>query len=51
MVFMTYAFLELFSVSTRKTLKLKTIGDTIVYFRQQYMADVARFAYTCAING
>jgi hypothetical protein len=51
MVFMAYTFLELFRVSTRKTLKLRTIGDTIVYFRTQYMIDVAKFAYTCAING
>jgi hypothetical protein len=51
MVFMACTFLELFRVSTRKKLNLKTIGDTIAYFRTKYMVDVAKFAYTCAVNG
>lgn len=51
MVFMAYTFLELHRVSNRKTLKLKTIGDTIVYFRNLYMVDIAKYAYSCAVNG
>ena len=51
MVFMAYTFLEIFRVSTRKTLKLRTIGDTIGYFRQQYLVDVAKFACYCAVKG
>jgi hypothetical protein len=51
MVFMTYTFLELFRVSNGRTLKLKNIGDTIGYFRQQYMVQVAKFAYSCAAEG
>lgn len=27
------------------------IRDTIVYFRGQYMVYVAKFAYTCAVEG
>ncbi|GAE87033.1 hypothetical protein JCM21531_374 [Acetivibrio straminisolvens JCM 21531] len=45
---MTYAFLELFKVSKRRTLKFETIGDTIEYFRKQYMVCIAKFAYSCA---
>lgn len=51
MVFMTYTFLELFRVSKGKNLKLKTIGDTVGYFRQQYMVEIAKFAYSCAAEG
>lgn len=51
MVFMTYTFLELFRVSKRRTLKLETIGDTIGYFRKQYMVCIAKFAYSCAEKG
>jgi hypothetical protein len=51
MVFMTYTFLEFFRASKGKTLGLKTIGDTIVYFRQQYMVEVVKTAYSCAAKG
>lgn len=51
MVFMTYTFLELFRVSKKRTLKLETIGDTIGYFRKQYMVCIAKFAYSCAEKG
>ena len=51
MVFMTYTFLELFRVSNRKTLKLQNLGDTIGYFRKQYLVCIAKFAYSCAENG
>jgi len=51
MVFMAYTFLEIFRVSTMKMLKLKTIGDTIGYFRQQYLVDVDKFAYSCTVKG
>ncbi len=48
---MTYTFLELFRVSNGNLLKLKTLGDTIGYFRQQYMVEIAKFAYSCAVEG
>jgi hypothetical protein len=48
MVFMTYTFLELFRVSSKKALKLRNLGDTIGYFRKQYLVSIAKFAYTCA---
>ncbi len=48
---MTYTFLELFRVSKKRTLKLETIGDTIGYFRKQYMVCIAKFAYSCAEKG
>lgn len=48
---MTYTFLELFRVSNGKILKLKTIGDTVGYFRQQYMVEIVKFAYSCAAEG
>lgn len=51
MVFMTYTFLELFRVSNKKSLKLDTIGDTVGYFRKQYMVSIAKYAYTCATKG
>jgi hypothetical protein len=51
MVFMTYTFLELFRVSNKKSLKLQNLGDTIGYFRKQYLVSIAKFAYTCAVNG
>jgi len=51
MVFMTYTFLELFRVSKKRSLKLETIGDTIGYFRKQYMVCIAKFAYSCAEKG
>ncbi|WP_265446776.1 transposase, partial [Acetivibrio straminisolvens] len=51
MVFMTYTFLELFRVSKKRTLKLEPIGDTIGYFRKQYMVCIAKFAYSCAEKG
>jgi len=51
MVFMTYTFLELFRISKGKTLGLKTIGDIIGYFRQQYMVEIVRTAYSCATKG
>lgn len=48
---MTYIFLELFRISKGKLLKLKTIGDTVGYFRQQYMVEIAKFEYSCAAEG
>jgi len=51
MVFMTYTFLELFRASKGKALGLKTIGDTIGYFRQQYMVEIVKAAYSCAAKG
>jgi hypothetical protein len=51
MVFMTYTFLELFRVPNKKALKLQNLGDTIGYFRKQYLVSIAKFAYTCAVKG
>lgn len=51
MVFMTYIFLELFRVSTKKSLKLNNIGDIIGYFRNNTCSVFAKFAYTCAVKG
>lgn len=51
MVFMTYTFLELFRTSKSKVLGLKTIGDTIGYFRQQYMVEIVKASYSCAAKG
>jgi len=51
MVFMTYTFLELFRVSNKRALKLQNLGDTIGYFREQYMVCIAKFVYSCAENG
>ena len=51
MVFITYTFLELFRVPKGKNLQLKTIGDIVGYFRQQYMVEIAKFAYSCADEG
>jgi len=51
MVFMTYTFLELFRVSKKKTLKLQNLGETIGYFRGQYLVSIAKFAYDCAVKG
>lgn len=51
MVFMSYTFLELFRVSHGKSLRLGNLGDTVRYFRKQYLVSIARFAYTCAENG
>lgn len=51
MVFMTYSFLELFRVSNKKTVKLETIGDTIGYFRKQYLVSIVKFVFACAKNG
>ena len=48
---MTYTFLELFRVSEGKALGLKTIGDTIGYFRRQYMVEIVKLAYSCATKG
>ena len=48
---MTYTFLELFRVSNKKSLKLQTLGDTVGYFRKQYLVSIAKFAYTCAVKG
>ena len=48
---MAYTFLELFRISNKKILKLQTLGDTIGYFRQQYLVCVAKFAYVCAEQG
>ena len=50
MVFMTYTFLELFRVSNKKSLKLETLGDTIGYFRKQYLGSIVKFVFTCAKN-
>lgn len=47
---MFITFLELFMVSNKKTLKLENPGDIIMYFRQQYLAPISRFAYTYAVN-
>jgi len=51
MVFMAYTFLELFRVSNKKSLKLENLGDTIGYFRKQYLVLISKFAYTCAVKG
>lgn len=51
MVFTTYTFLELFRASNKKTLQLQNLGDTIGYFREQYLVCIAKFAYSCAENG
>ncbi|MFZ5351136.1 MAG: IS701 family transposase [Bacillota bacterium] len=51
MVFMTYTFLELFRVSSKSTLKLQNLGDTIGYFREQYLVCIAKFVYSCAEKG
>lgn len=51
MVFLTYTFLEIFRVKNSKTLKLKTLGDTISYFRNNYLVQIVSFAHTCADNG
>ena len=48
---MTYTFLELFRVSNKKSLKLQNLGDTIGYFRKQYLVSIAKFAYACAVKG
>lgn len=48
MIFMTYTFLELFRVSNKKSLKLETLGDTIGYFRKQYLGSIVKFVYSCA---
>lgn len=46
MVFLTYTFLELFRASNKKTLKLQNLGDTIGYFREQYLVCIAKFVYS-----
>ncbi|OOM58895.1 hypothetical protein CLOBI_37280 [Clostridium beijerinckii] len=51
MVFLTYTFLEIFRVKNSKTLKLKTLGDTISYFRNNYLMQIVSFAHACADNG
>lgn len=51
LVFMTYTFLELFRVYHKKPLKLQNLGDTIGYFRKQYLVSITKYAYTCAIKG
>ncbi|MCR4435758.1 MAG: IS701 family transposase [Clostridiales bacterium] len=51
MVFMTYTFLKLFRASNKRTLKLETIGDTIGYFRKQYLVSIVKFVFACAENG
>lgn len=48
---MSYTFLELFRITNKKSLKLETLGDTIGYFRKQYLVSIAKFAYTCAVKG
>lgn len=48
---MTYTFLELLRVSNKKSIKLQNLGDIIRYFRKQYSVSIAKFAYTCAVNG
>ncbi len=48
---MAYTLLELFRLSNGRTLKLKTIGDTIGYFREQYMNNITKFAYSSAVKG
>ncbi len=51
MVFLKYTFLEIFRVKSSKVLKLKTLGDTIPYFRNRYLVQIVRLAYACADNG
>ncbi|MBA1336059.1 MAG: hypothetical protein HPY66_2018 [Firmicutes bacterium] len=48
---MSYTFLELFRITNKKSLKLETLGDTIGYFRKQYLVCIAKFAYVCAEQG
>lgn len=48
---MIYIFLELFRGSNKKKLKFMTLGDTIGYFRKQYLATVVKYAYDCAETG
>jgi len=50
-VFLTYTFLEIFRVRNNKTLKLKTLGDTISYFRNSYLVQIVSFAHACVDNG
>lgn len=51
MVFLTYTFLEIFGVKNSKVLKLKTLGDTTSYFRNNYLVQIVSSAHTCADNG
>lgn len=51
MVFLTYTFLEIFRVKYGKSLRLKTLGDTISYFRNNYLVQIVSFAHACADNG
>jgi len=50
MAYMTYTFLELFRATNKKSLKLQNLGDTIEYFRKQYLVSIAKFAYNCAVK-
>ncbi|EKQ51706.1 MAG: transposase family protein [Clostridium sp. Maddingley MBC34-26] len=50
-LFLTYTFLEIFRVKNSKTLKLKTLEDTISYFRNNYLVQIVSFAHTCTDNG
>lgn len=49
MIFTIYTFLALFRGSNKKSLKIQTLGDPIKYFRKQYLASIAMFAYTYAV--
>ena len=51
MIFLTYTFLELFRVKYKKTLKLKTLGDAITYFRNNYLVKIVTFTHECSSNG
>ncbi len=51
MVFLTYTFPEIFRVKNSNILKLKTLGDTISYFRNNYLVQIVGFAHSCADNG
>lgn len=50
MVFLTYTFLEIFRVKNSKALQLKTLGDVMSYFRNNYLVEIVSFAHACADN-
>ncbi|OOM77119.1 hypothetical protein CLOBL_31220 [Clostridium sp. BL-8] len=51
MVFLTYTFFEIFRVKNSKRLKLKNLGDTISYFRNNYLVQIVSFAIPVPIMG
>lgn len=51
MEFMTYTFLELFRVSNKGKYKFETLGDVIGHFRNNYLVNIVKVAYTCGENG